>query len=146
MFLRYWWQVIKRALWGSIVFLGFSHPSRFAIALALFVVAVVILQAIGGKSQMEDEIRWGFATLIAAGVFFIPTFIVNLLFAPAKIDQEQRGNITRLQDEAAKHKANKAIADGLADLYDKLNHLLVEKITSVKQFRDWDKRQNEWVE
>ncbi len=93
---------------------------------------------------MEDEIRWGLATLIAAGVFFIPTFLVNFLFAPAKIDQKHRGKITGLQDEVAKYKANRAIADGLANLYSELGGLLAEKITSTKKFRDWDKRRDQW--
>ncbi len=144
MFLRYWWQVIKRALWGSIVFLGFSRPSRFAIALALFVVAVVVLQAIWGGRQMEDEIRWGLATLIAAAIFFIPTFIVNLLYAPAKTDKDKVDKIAGLQDEIAEQAATKTVADMLAAYYYRLSELIAERITSAKQFKDWDKRREEW--
>ncbi len=93
---------------------------------------------------MEDEIRWGIATLIAAAVFFIPTFLIYFLFAPAKIDREHREKIAGLQDDAAKHKTSKATADGLAALYSELNTLVAEKITSAKQFGDWDKRRDKW--
>ncbi len=144
MIIRYWWQVIRRALFGTIVFLGFSRPSRFAIALALFVVAIVILQAIGGKSQMEAEIRWGLATLITAGVFFIPIFIVNLLLTPAKLDQQRKNEVQRLQEETIRYKANKNVSDGLADFYRTLSGLISEKVTSEEQFKDWELRREKW--
>ncbi len=107
-------------------------------------VAVVILRAIGGGSQMGDEIRWGLATLIAAAAFFVPTLIVNLLFAPAKIAQQQHNEVERLQKEAISYKANKDVSDGLANLYRTLSGLISEKITSTKQFEAWGLKRDEW--
>ncbi len=93
---------------------------------------------------MEDEIRWGIATLIAAGAFFIPTFIVNLLYAPAKIDRTKQDNIKRMEEITASYKANTAISDGLASLYKTLSSLLAEKITSAEKLKDWERRREEW--
>ena len=93
---------------------------------------------------MEAEIRWGLATLIAVGVFFIPTFLVNLFYAPAKISNEQKRETDKLQGELASTKANTAIANHLAIKYNELVTLMAEKVTSAKQFTDWKKRKSAW--
>ena len=144
MIIRYWWQVIKKGFWDSLALLGWSHPSRAVVSFAIFVVAVVIVRAIGGATQMEDEITWGIAIGASAVFFFGSIFLMNLLFAPARIDKEHSEKITKLQGEVAKHKASKVISDGFANLYETLSSLMAEKITDTEQFKDWDKRKKNW--
>lgn len=94
--LRYWGRVVARAFSQTLRFLGFEDRKRAVVSFVGFGTAIVVVRSLGGSEQMSDELRWGIATLVAAGVVFIPTLAANLILAPSAIDREQRDRLREL--------------------------------------------------
>lgn len=95
---RYWYQVVNRAIVATLELYGLHRRGRAVVALFLFVLAILVLRFLpGGALQLNDEVRWAAAVVLAAAVLFVPIFGYHLLTIPAAIDSVQRTALAELR-------------------------------------------------
>lgn len=96
--MRYWSRVVKRAFISTLEVYGLHSRIRAAVSIALVGTSFLALLLIpGGRGQLSEELRWAVALLIAAALWFVPTFGYQLLAVPAAIDHQQRSELEKLR-------------------------------------------------
>ncbi len=153
----YWYRAIQRALRDTLSFLGFPRGSRLFVTLILFVFAIVILGVWGAWGQVSEELRWGIAILIAAGVVFLPTFLLNLLAAPSRMEREATEMATQnelalleqirnLQGQVDERERKKAIRLEINHFIEQGNNLVLRlgKLEDRSQIPQYRTQANEW--
>lgn len=84
----YWHKAVLRANRDTLLFLGFGSPRRFTISVIILALVVLIIQSTGGPQQLNDEIGWLVTLLWVMAVFYLPTFLWNLLYAPSRMERD----------------------------------------------------------
>jgi hypothetical protein len=79
----------KRAFTDTLFQFGYRNLRNTWHFIVPTVLALLIIRYIGGEVQMNEELRWIIATIIAAGVVFGVTFLFNLSRAPVYIKFEK---------------------------------------------------------
>ena len=69
--------------------------------LFVFAVAAGVLLAMGGQTQLGDEVRWGLAIVGGVALAFVFSFIVAITREPYCLDQERIDKIESLEREVA---------------------------------------------
>ncbi len=93
----YWYRAIQRAWRDTLSCLGFPRSARLAVIAISFIIAIILLQPLGGGEQVSEELRWGIAIALAASILFVPTFLFNLLSAPPRMEREVTEKATRTE-------------------------------------------------
>ena len=86
----YWHRVLLRANRETLLFLGFGNPRRFTFSVIILALVVLIIQFTGGSQQLNDEIGWLVTLLRVMAVFYLPTFLWNLLYAPSNMERDDK--------------------------------------------------------
>jgi hypothetical protein len=87
---HYWWNMVQRAHGDTLRTLHLEQPRRWMIAIALYLITILLLLAAGAITQAMDQASTGIA-LVAALVIVHPVFFCyNLLRAPDRVDQEKK--------------------------------------------------------
>lgn len=94
--------MLKRAFTDTLLQFGYHNLRNIWRFIVPTVLALLIIRYIGGEVQMNEELRWIIATLIAVVVVFSVTFLFNLIRAPVyiKFEKEREPQLIVEQDTA----------------------------------------------
>jgi hypothetical protein len=113
---HYWWNMVQRAHGDTLRTLHLEQPRRWMIAIALYLITILLLLAAGAITQAMDQASTGIA-LVAAFVIVYPVFFCyNLLRAPDRVDQEKSDTIASLEDTVRNFTEDNSQRDAFAQL------------------------------